>query len=102
MKIVCLLGSPRKNANSSIIAARFCTTAQNLGAQAQTFTLNDLNYRGCRGCHACKTKLERCSLQDDLTQVLEAVRKTDILVLASPVYYWDVSAQMNPFQTISG
>ncbi|MEN6486143.1 MAG: flavodoxin family protein [Syntrophobacteraceae bacterium] len=97
MKIVCLLGSPRQKANSSMIAARFCETARKLGADIRTFRLNDLNFRGCQGCHACKTKLDRCALEDDLTEVLEAVRETDVLVLASPVYYWDVSAQVKAF-----
>lgn len=97
MKIVSLLGSPRQRSNSSIIAERFCTTAKEFGAQVRTFVLNDLNFRGCQGCYACKTKLDRCALEDDMTEVLEAVRETDILVLASPVYYWDVSAQMKGF-----
>ncbi len=97
MKIVNLLGSPRKNSNSSAIAGRFCTTAERLGAEVRTFTLNKLNFRGCQGCMACKTKLDRCALNDDLTEVLEAVREADILVLASPVYYWDVSSQMKAF-----
>jgi multimeric flavodoxin WrbA len=46
---------------------------------------------------ACKTKLDRCALEDELTEVLEAVRETDVLVLASPVYYWDVSGQLKCF-----
>ena len=97
MKIVSLLGSPRKNANSSIVAGRFRAAAQKLGAEIKSFTLNDLNFRGCQGCYLCKTKLDRCVLKDDLAEVLEAVRETDILVLASPVYFWDVTAQMKAF-----
>jgi multimeric flavodoxin WrbA len=97
MKIVCLLGSPREKGNSATIANRFCDTAEKLGAEVQTFSLNKLEYRGCQGCMACKTKLDRCVLEDDLTGVLEAVRETDVLVLASPVYYWDVSSQMKAF-----
>jgi len=97
MKIVSLLGSPRAKSNSSTIAERFCATAKGLGAEVRAFTLNDLDYRGCQGCMACKTKLDRCALKDGLTEVLEAVRETDVLVLASPVYYWDVSAQMKAF-----
>ena len=46
---------------------------------------------------ACKTKLDRCALEDDLTLVLDAVREADAVVLASPVYYWDVSAQVKAF-----
>jgi multimeric flavodoxin WrbA len=97
MKIVSVLGSPRENANSSMIANRFCTTTHKFAAETKTFVLNDMEHRGCQGCMACKTKLDRCILEDDLTGVLEAVRETDILVLASPVYYWDVSGQLKCF-----
>lgn len=97
MKVTCLLGSPRARANSSIIAERFCAAAKGVGADVKTFKLNDLEYRGCQACYVCKTKLDRCVLKDDLTEVLDAVRETDILVLASPVYFWDVSAQMKAF-----
>ncbi len=97
MKIVCLLGSPREKGNSSTIAGRFCETAEGLGAEVKTFVLNNLHYRGCQGCMACKTKLDKCALQDDLTPVLESIRGADALVLASPVYYWDVSSQLKTF-----
>ena len=46
---------------------------------------------------ACKTKLDRCILEDDLTRVLDAVREADVLLLASPVYYGDLSSQMKSF-----
>jgi len=97
MKIVCVLGSPRENGNSATIADRFCSTAEKLGGEVRKFVLNKLDYRGCQGCMACKTKLDRCVVEDDLTTVLDAVRDTDVLVLASPVYYWDVSSQMKGF-----
>ncbi len=97
MKIVCLLGSPREKGNSATIANRFCAAAERLGAEVQTFALNKLEYRGCQACMACKTKLDQCVLEDDLTEVLEAVRETDILVLASPVYYGDLSSQLKGF-----
>lgn len=97
MKIISVLGSPRENGNSSTIASRFCTTAEKLRAEVKSFVLNNLEFRGCQGCMACKTTLDRCILEDDLTEVLEAVRETDVLVLASPVYYWDVSGQLKCF-----
>ena len=97
MKIVCLSGSPRPDGNSARIAARFCDTAGKLGAVVKTFALNKLHYRGCQGCMACKAKLDRCILEDDLTQVLEAVRNADVLVIASPVYYGDLSSQTKAF-----
>jgi multimeric flavodoxin WrbA len=97
MKIVSVLGSPRKKGNSSTMAGHFCNEAEKCGAEVTRFALNQLDFRGCQGCMACKTKLDRCVLQDDLTQVLEAVRATDVLVLASPVYFWDVSSQLKAF-----
>lgn len=97
MKIVNVLGSPRENGNSATIAKRFCDRAMKLGAEIRTFTLNKLEYRGCQGCMACKTGLDKCALEDDLTEVLEAVRETDALVVASPVYFWDISGQLKTF-----
>lgn len=97
MKIVCLLGSPRKEGNSSTIARRFMATAESLGAETRTFQLNSLSYRGCQGCYACKTTLDHCILKDDLTEALEAVRPADVAVLATPVYYGDISGQLKCF-----
>src|SRR5512138_2671175 len=97
MKIVTLLGSPRSQKNSSTIAGRFTETAGMLGAETSTFELNRLTYRGCQGCYACKKSHDRCVLQDDLTQVLAAVQEADLLVLASPVYYGEVTAQLKGY-----
>jgi len=97
MKIVCVLGSPRPKGNSATLARCFCDTAKTLGAKVQTFSLNKLTYRGCQACMTCKTTLDKCVLADDLDKVLEAVRRTDILVVASPVYYGDVCGQLKLF-----
>ncbi|OQX23069.1 MAG: NADPH-dependent FMN reductase [Desulfobacteraceae bacterium IS3] len=96
-KIVCLMGSPRPKGNSTTIAKRFCETAEKLGAQVTTFALNKLTYKGCQACMTCKTKLDKCVLKDDLAQVLDSIRDADILVMATPTYYADVSGQMKTF-----
>ncbi len=97
MKIVCLLGSPRAKGNSATIANRFTETAAKLGAETGTYELNRLAYRGCQGCYACKKGLEHCVLQDDLAGVLAAVRESDVVVLASGVYFGEITAQMKGF-----
>jgi multimeric flavodoxin WrbA len=97
MNIVCLLGSPRTKGNSATIANRFLETAQGMGAKARMYALNKLSYRGCQACMTCKTKLDRCVLKDELEPVLDAVRDADILVMASPIYYGEISAQMKGF-----
>jgi multimeric flavodoxin WrbA len=97
MNISCLIGSPRKNSNSAAIAARFTETAASLGAQVETVVLNQLNYRGCQGCMACKTKLDKCVLEDDLAGVLESLKKADVIVMALPVYCSDIPGQVKCF-----
>ncbi len=97
MKIICLLGSPRQNSNSAAIAARFTETAAGLGAKAETVVLNNLTYRGCQGCMACKTKSDKCVLKDDLADVLESLKAADIIVMATPVYCSDVPGQVKCF-----
>lgn len=97
MNIVCLLGSPRAQSNSSAIAKRFTDTAEKSGAKVKTYTLNNLNYRGCQGCMACKGTLDKCVLNDDLAEVLDAVQQADVLVMASPVYYGEISSQLKGF-----
>lgn len=97
MKIVSLLGSPRTGGNSSTIARHFLETAASLGAETCTYELNRLTYRGCQGCYACKSTHDRCVVSDDLSEVLAAVSDADILLLASPVYYGEISSQLKGF-----
>ena len=97
MNIVCLLGSPRKGGISDTIARRCMAAAADLGAETRTFELNCLIYRGCQGCYACKTTLDHCVLDDNLAEVLQAAAEADALVLATPVYYGDVTSQLKSF-----
>lgn len=97
MRLVCLLGSPRPKGNSAAMARALCRGASAEGAQVQEFALNALDFRGCQGCLACKKKAEACVLDDGLTPVLEAVRACDVLVLATPVYFGEVTAQLKAF-----
>ncbi len=97
MKIACVLGSPRREGNSAMIARHFLEKAAVLGAETETFSLNTLSYRGCQACYACKTKLDRCIVKDDLSLVLAAVQEADVLVLATPTYFGDISGQLKCF-----
>lgn len=97
MKVVCLYGSPKLKGNSATLAKAFCEAATAAGAEVREFFLNKLDIKGCQACYGCKRKSDRCVLQDDMAAVLEAVRECGILVMASPVYYGDVSAQLKMF-----
>ena len=97
MKVVCVLASPRHGSHSAAIARRFLDTAAALGAETREFALRKLTYRGCQACYACKKKLDHCGLRDDLTPVLEAVRESELLVLATPTFFGDLPGQLKCF-----
>jgi multimeric flavodoxin WrbA len=97
MKILAVLGSPRPQGNSTTLARAFLAAAREKGAETQEFLLNQMEFKGCQACMTCKTKSDTCCLDDDLTQVLAALKEADLLVLASPVYFGDLSAQTKAF-----
>lgn len=97
MNVVTLLGSPRAQGNSATIARHIEATAAGLGAATRSFELNRLDYRGCQACYACKKGAESCVLKDDLTAVFAAVADADLIVLASPVYYGEITSQLKGF-----
>ena len=94
MKTVCLLGSPRRGGNSDTLAGHFCDEAKSRGADIESVVLSDLNYNGCINLFQCKNTLDRCGQEDDLTPVLESIEQASILVLASPIYFTNLTGQM--------
>jgi multimeric flavodoxin WrbA len=97
MKIVAILGSPRPQGSSAGLAGKFLDEARSQGAVTEIYRLNQLDFKGCQGCRTCKTKDDQCVLKDDLGEVLAAVRDADLLLLASPVYFGDLSGQLKCF-----
>ncbi len=97
MKIVGVLGSPRRTSNSTALAKKVIDTAKEMGAEAEVFVLNELIFKGCQACRGCKGENDHCILNDDLPEVLDKIREADALVMASPVYFGDVSGQLKRF-----
>jgi multimeric flavodoxin WrbA len=97
MKIVAVLGSPRPKGNSALMAEAFLQTARERGADVEVYLLNKMEIKGCQGCGKCKADSEVCVVEDDLQPVYESIRGADILVMASPVYFGDLSAQLKCF-----
>ncbi len=97
MKLTCIMGSPRSEGNSAILASHFMEKAEALGVTCKKHFLNGLNYRGCQGCLSCKSKLDKCVLQDDVSIILEEIHTTDILLISSSVYFGDLTSQTKAF-----
>ena len=92
--IVLLSGSPRKGGNTDRLADAFIDGAKSAGKNVTLFRTADLRIGGCLGCNHCFEEKGVCVQKDDMLQILDALRKADAIVLASPVYYFGVSAQI--------
>ncbi len=93
MKTVCLLGSPRRGGNSDTLAQRFADRAIEYGASTEMVALSELSYNGCINLLKCKGQLSHCGQTDDLTPVLQSISQADVLVIASPIYFTNLSGQ---------
>ena len=92
--IVVLSGSPRKGANTDKLAAAFIRGAESAGNTVTLFRTPDMTIAGCLGCGHCFEAPGTCVQKDDMTQILDALKNADVLILASPVYFWGVTAQL--------
>lgn len=96
MKVVGIVGSPRRGANTETLVDQVLAGSSQAGAQTQKFILNELRIRGCQGCDHCKEH-GRCRLDDDMGQVLEALVEADGVVVGSPIYMGYLTAQTKLF-----
>lgn len=104
--IVVLMGSPRKNGNTDMLADAFIKGAEMSGNQVEKFYLGDMKVNGCLDCKYCVAHDGACSQKDDMQKIYPALYKADMVVFASPVYFFGLSAQIKAvidrFYTIIG
>ncbi len=93
-KVLILAGSPRKDGNSEMLCDEFARGAQESGHEVRKIRVADRKIAPCRGCYYCTEHGGQCIYQDDMGEVMEAIIAADVLVLASPVYFYSISAQL--------
>jgi len=94
-KVLVLLGSPRRKGNSAILAERIAGGARAAGAAVETVYLHALAIAPCKACYACqKPKSKGCSIDDDMQPLYRKMIEADAWVIASPVYWFTMSAQL--------
>jgi multimeric flavodoxin WrbA len=96
-KVLIINGSPKKNGNTSILISAFNKGAKSKGASVEVinaaFFKNKVN--GCNGCRACqKTKEFACVIDDDASKVIKKMTKADVIVFATPLYFYGATAQL--------
>jgi multimeric flavodoxin WrbA len=93
-KVLVLSASPRKGGNSDLLCDQFVKGAEEAGHQAEKVFLRDKKIGYCVACDACKKNGGRCVQKDDMSGILEKMIAADVLVMATPVYFYTMNAQM--------
>lgn len=92
-KVLILSGSPRKNGNSDILCDEFMKGALESGNSVEKIRVAEQNISYCKACYACKGT-GSCIIKDDMAQILQKMIDADVIVLASPVYFYSIDAQL--------
>ncbi|MDR3294320.1 MAG: flavodoxin family protein [Clostridiales Family XIII bacterium] len=92
--IVVLSGSPRQNGTTDVLAAALTEGAEAAGNAVACFRTADLTIGACLGCGQCFKNTGICVQKDGMLPILEKLREADVLVLASPVYFFGFTAQL--------
>lgn len=91
--ILIISSTLRKNGNSEVLALEFAKGAKDSGNNAEFISLQDKEIKFCKGCLACQ-KLGHCVINDDTIPIVEKMKNADVIVFASPIYYYEVSGQL--------
>ena len=94
--VLIISSSPRKGGNSDTLCDRFASGAKEAGHKVEKIFLKDKKIGYCTGCGYCFSA-HKCSQKDDMAEILEKMLKSDVIVLATPVYFYSVCAQMKTF-----
>lgn len=92
-KVLILSGSPRKNGNSDMLCDEFMKGAKEKGHKVEKIRVAEKNIGYCRGCYGCKQN-GQCVIKDDMGEVLQKMIDAEVIVLASPVYFYSIDAQL--------
>ena len=93
MKILIISGSPRKGGNTELLAEAFAKGASK-HHQVEIVSVRDYKVNPCLGCNACFKTNGICAQKDDMSPIYEKMNQADMLVIASPVYFYGISAQL--------
>ena len=92
-RVLVISTSPRKGSNSELLASEFARGARAAGHTVEQVSLTGRDIQFCRGCLACLST-HRCVIRDDADEIEQKVERADVLVFATPIYYYEMSGQM--------
>lgn len=93
-KVLILSGSPRKDGNSDLLCDEFAKGAAEAGHEVEKVRVAQQNIHPCIACYHCRDHGGECVFTDDMAELLQKMIDADVLVLASPVYFYSIDAQL--------
>ena len=92
--VVVLFASPRKGGNSDLLCDQFIRGATEAGHQVEKIFLRDKRINYCTACDACQRNGGKCVQTDDMADILDKMISADVIVMATPVYFYTMNGQM--------
>lgn len=96
MKVLVFLGSPRKKGNSEVLTEAVLKGIRQAGGEPEIIRLCDLEISPCISCGGCD-KTGKCVVDDDMTSLYDKIISTDLIILASPIFFYGITAQAKAF-----
>lgn len=93
-RVLVLSSSPRKGGNSDLLCDQFVAGAHETGHRVEKIFLKDRKINYCTGCGVCINGKKSCSQKDDMAEILEKMIAAEVIVMATPVYFYTMAAQM--------
>lgn len=96
-RVLILSASPRKGGNSDTLCNQLMEGAQQAGHQVEKIFLKEKKINYCTGCGACYNRGNGCSQKDDMENMLNKMIDADVIIMATPVYFYTMNGQMKTF-----
>ncbi len=101
MKVIAIVGSPRENGNTELLAAHTLKSIAEEGLDTELIRLAKLEIKPCNACMFCQEE-EKCSIEDDLFPIYRKMKEADGIILASPVYFGSATSLMKALMERTG
>lgn len=96
-KVVVISSSPRIGGNSDTLCDEFVKGALDADNAAVKYNLEEIRFHACKACYRCKTPEMKCFQEDGLAEVLDKMMEADVIVYATPVYYYSMCGTLKRF-----
>ena len=94
MRILALIGSPRKGSNTDILVDKILAGCNEKGFSSEKFYLYDFSISACTDCRLCKSESYECAIKDDMQQIYFSMMEADIIIFGTPVYWYGPTGKM--------